>query len=45
VSAIDTAELMRRYGRAKADDTTPRTVFVEATLPVSPPTAETPQAH
>jgi methyltransferase (TIGR00027 family) len=44
VSAIDAADLMTRYGRA-ADDTTPRTVFVEATLSVSPPTAETPQAH
>jgi methyltransferase (TIGR00027 family) len=45
VSAIDAAELMTRYDRHATGDTTPRTVFVEATLPVTPPTAETPQAH
>lgn len=32
VSAIDAADLMERYGRARSDDdSTPRTVFVEAT--------------
>ena len=32
VSAIDAADLMTRYGRAAAEDTTPRTDFVEAKL-------------
>ena len=32
VSATDAADLMARYGRARSnDDSTPRTVFVEAT--------------
>jgi len=35
VSAIDAADLMNRYGRASAEGTTPRTVFVEATLNVA----------
>lgn len=35
VSAIDAADLMARYGRSNtADDSTPRTVFVEATKAV-----------
>jgi methyltransferase (TIGR00027 family) len=32
VSAIDAADLMKRYGRTGPEDTTPRTVFVEAAL-------------
>ena len=32
VSAIDAADLMKRYSRTTDDDTTPRTVFVEARL-------------
>ena len=32
VSAIDAADLMTRFNRATDDDTTPRTVFVEARL-------------
>jgi methyltransferase (TIGR00027 family) len=32
VSAVDAADLMRRYGRPAAEDTTPRTVFLEATM-------------
>jgi O-methyltransferase involved in polyketide biosynthesis len=32
VSAIDAADLMKRFSRTTADDTTPRTVFVEARL-------------
>jgi methyltransferase (TIGR00027 family) len=32
VSAIDATDLMTRYGRAAAEDTTPRTDFVEAKL-------------
>ena len=32
VSAIGAADLMSRYGRTGAEDTTPRTVFVEAKL-------------
>jgi methyltransferase (TIGR00027 family) len=32
VSEIDAADLMTRYGRPGAEDTTPRTVFVEAKL-------------
>lgn len=32
VSTIDAADLMTRYNRATDDDTTPRTVFVEARL-------------
>ncbi len=32
VSAIDAADLMARYNRSADDDTTPRTVFVEARL-------------
>ena len=32
VSAVDAADLMKRYGRSTTDDTTPRTVFVEGTL-------------
>jgi methyltransferase (TIGR00027 family) len=32
VSAIDATDLMTRYGRAGAEDTTPRTDFVEAKL-------------
>ena len=32
VSTIDAADLMKRYGRATDDDTTPRTTFVEARL-------------
>lgn len=33
VTAIDAADLMARYNRSPDDDTTPRTVFVEARLP------------
>ncbi len=32
VSSIDAADLMTRYGRPSADGTTPRAVFVEATM-------------
>ena len=32
VSAIDAADLMKRYNRTTEDDTTPRTAFVEARL-------------
>ena len=32
VSAIEAADLMTRFGRTTDDDTTPRTVFVEARL-------------
>ena len=35
VSSIDAADLMKRYGRSIAEDTTPRTIFVEATLNVN----------
>jgi methyltransferase (TIGR00027 family) len=35
VSAIDAADLMKRYSRTTEDDTTPRTIFVEATLNVA----------
>ena len=31
VSAVDAADLMKRYGRSTTDDTTPRTVFVDGT--------------
>ena len=33
VSAIEAVDLMKRYGRTTDDDTTPRTVFVEAQAP------------
>ena len=32
VSAVDAADLMKRYGRSTTDDTTPRTVYVEGNL-------------
>jgi methyltransferase (TIGR00027 family) len=32
ISVVDAAELMERYGRPSTEDTTPRTVFIEAKL-------------
>ena len=34
VTAVDAADLMKRYGRTTTEDTTPRTAFVEARLTV-----------
>jgi O-methyltransferase involved in polyketide biosynthesis len=36
VSTIDAADLMQRYNRSTTEDTTPRTVFLQAKLGYSP---------
>ena len=45
VSTIDAADLMQRYNRSTTEDTTPRTVFVEAKLTATRRTAETRRAR
>lgn len=44
VSAIDAADLMKRYNRPTDEDNTPRTVFLEARLTAAGPTGQSPES-